>query len=76
MLQTLQTISSAEQAVSYLETHCVNSYLEHLASKSTDRAAEKAFSKNYYMVHSLSVQYEEAVNQKYRDLSGIFNQYI
>ena len=76
MLQNLQSISNAEEAIKLIEESCVNTYLEHLATKSTEKATEKAFNKNYYVVHSLFVKYEETIAFKFKDISPIFDQYF
>ncbi len=54
----------------YLNKSCINAYLQHLSENPTDRVAAKGFAKNYYLVHSLSVKYEDDVTQEFKDLSG------
>ena len=61
MLQDLQTLSSAEEAVEYLKKSCIIAYLQHLSENPSDRVAAKGFAKNYYLVHSLFIKYEDEV---------------
>ena len=76
MLQELPNLNSAEEAVEYLNKSCIIAYLQHLYENSSDRVAAKGFAKNYYVVHSLSVKYEDEVTQQFKDLSGTYAEYI
>ena len=76
MLQDLLTFNTAEEAVEYLNKSCIIAYLQHLSENPTDRVAAKGFSKNYYLVHSLYVKYEDEVTQQFKDLSCTFMEYI
>ena len=76
MLQDLQTFINAEEAVEYLNKSCISAYLQHLSENPSDRVAAKGFAKNYYLVHSLFVKYEDEVTQQFKDLSSVYTEYI